>query len=130
MSRADEDVAWVEPGQLIALIDSQLGGEVQRVPTTVTPELAQALLDRYTPARRPVQPRWVAAVADRIKHPDPEGTMFEEISVDPDGTTFAGQHLLLAVIEADTPVQAWVILNRRPVSLESTTLRPRKLENG
>jgi hypothetical protein len=103
----------VAPGELIALIDDNRDGDKDLVCTTLTVELAQQLLERYTEARRQLRQRWVDQIAHWIEHPDPEGRMFEEISVGPDGVTIAGQHLMHAVIKTGKPVEnVRVLLNR------------------
>lgn len=104
---------YVAPGDLIATIDRERGAGTRIVRTTLTVELAQALLDRYTEARRPLNERVVAHFVRRIEHPDPEGGLFEQICVAPDGATFVGQHLLTAVIRAGRAVDGvWVVIDR------------------
>lgn len=105
------------PGDVIAMIDSKRGGEAQSLWTTLTVELAQALLDRYRTPRRPLREASVAHIAYGIEHPDPEGNMYEEISVSPDGQTMAGQHLLHAVLLTGKPVENARILINRPTDL-------------
>lgn len=98
---------------LAALNDPNYSDHEERwVSTTVTPEVARALVDRYITARRPLNLRWVAANAERLKHPDPVGGIYEEVRVGTDGKTLAGQHLLYAVLEAGIAVEpVWVVLN-------------------
>jgi hypothetical protein len=87
--------------------------EARWVYTTVTPEVAQALLDRYIePARRQLNEAAVLSIAAVLKGPDPEGNSYEHVYVGQDGRTLAGQHLLHAVLKADTPAEpVWVVLN-------------------
>lgn len=87
--------------------------EPRWVYTTITPEVAKTRLDRYTDRpTRMLNRHFVADLAHRIKHPDPEGNSYENVFVGPDGKTRAGQHLLHAVLEAATPAEpVWVVLN-------------------
>jgi prevent-host-death family protein len=103
----------VGPRTLISMIDETIGGEPQAVRVSLTVELAQQLLDRYTPARRALSERRVAEIAHRIEHRDPEGNSFEEICVAPDGKTLAGQHLLTAALRTGKTIDnVTVLLNR------------------
>lgn len=102
--------------ELLAALDDPTyedHSEARWIYTTVTPEVAQTLLDRYIrPARRPLNQHHVAELAHRVKHPDPEGNSYEQVFVRSNGRTVAGQHLLHAVIQADTPAwPVWVVLN-------------------
>lgn len=105
-------VPYVPPESLLAVIDEYRGSDERAVRTVLTPELAQELLDRYAPSR-PLSARQVDLLVYQIRHPDPEGSMFEMISVAPDGSVIAGQHLLNAVLQAGESVGIVVVLNRR-----------------
>lgn len=85
----------------------------------VTPRLAQRLLDRYTKHRRPLSPQHVERLVWEIESPDPERTRLaaglyfpaETVSLDRDGQTVAGQHLLHAVIRTGVTVTTDVEFN-------------------
>lgn len=112
----DRNSVKMTPAELLAALDDPgyaTHTEPRWVYTTVTPEVARALLDRYIdPPRRRLNQNWVVGLALRLQDPDPEGGRYEDVSVREDGKTIAGQHLLYAVLKADTPAEpVWVVLN-------------------
>lgn len=70
----------------------------------MTPSLARTILNASPILARRVIQRHVDKMADRMRHPDPEGETWQ-IRLDRDGHLQAGRHELLAVIQADVDVK-------------------------
>jgi hypothetical protein len=75
--------------------------------TTITPEMAMALLEKNTKNRNPSK-RQIAFLTNEIK----EGRFVfngESIIIAEDGTLLDGQHRLMAVVEANMPIKSVLI---------------------
>lgn len=81
---------------------------------SMSPELAQALLDRYTDGARPLSVEhvevWMGVIRSALD--DPEFTaIHDEVHVGRSGETISGQHLLHAVIRSGLSVPVDVVHN-------------------
>lgn len=96
---------------LIALINNSEDG---RAAVDVTVDLARELLDAYVQDRRPLKQatvdRYAQALAYAAEHPGSEaGTIGEGIHINRAGGTYAGQHLLHAVVHSGEPARGTTV---------------------